>query len=367
VTSPPPSPAPPAAAIAAQVIDRLRVDPPELRERLLPPRFRVEIGTDTVFSYCVRTHGGETVLLVGARQLSLLLQYTRAAAAYFLADGPGGARPSGHWPGARSALATTVDWLAAPASAPLFPEPPLTPRQAGVALAFAESAYRFGVCHELAHVVLDHLGQGPTDAVRAGSDPLERLRASQAQEIEADRLGLMLHIRTLPPGAELEPALASAVYFLHALSLLDLRLMLLARLVDADAWRIEHTHPQSLFRVASLMAAAEGLARNAEAGLSVVHRDLTALDGEVGSTALDQREEVRAAAAALVARHRAPTPAAVDELRRLLERSPTGVLLALEPGAAAAPVPSLDDYAAALPDAFKRFRDATPAERARLA
>jgi hypothetical protein len=364
----PPSPAPPAAAIAADIIDRVRFGPPELRERLLPPRFRVEIGTDTVFSYCVRTHGGETILLVGARQFSLLLQYTRAAAAYFLPDEPGGARPSGRWPGARSALATTVDWLASPTSTPLFPEPPLTPRQAELAQAFAEGAYRFGLCHEMAHVIRGHLDQGPTDAMQAGSDPLERLRASQAQELEADRYGLMLHIRTLPPWVELEPALASALYFLHALSLLDLRLMLLSRLVDAEAWKIEHTHPQSLLREASLMAAAEGLARNAEAGLRAVHGDLSALDGEVGSTALEQQEEVLAATSAILKSQRArPTRAAVAGVLQLLERSPTGVLLALEPGTAAASARRLDRFAAALPGTFQRFRDADRAERARLA
>ena len=63
------------------------------------------------------------------------------------------------------------------------------------------------------------------------------------------------------------------LYFVHALGLLDYRLMLLAELVDERAWSIRYSHPPTLHRVFNLLQAGETVAPGGAAGLKKLHGD----------------------------------------------------------------------------------------------
>ncbi|MGH8563936.1 MAG: hypothetical protein ACREXW_07535 [Gammaproteobacteria bacterium] len=114
-------------------------------------------------------------------------------------------------------------------------------------------AYRFALCHEMAHVALEHVDASRSELRAVGSEDYEALLASQQQELEADRFRLELQIKSIPDSTQLVTALASAVYFVHITGLLDARLMLLAHLVDYESWNIAYTHPPALERVFDLM------------------------------------------------------------------------------------------------------------------
>ncbi|HEY0950536.1 hypothetical protein [Nocardioides sp.] len=369
----------PLDGLVAGILKRIRLSPPEMDARLRPPQLRVTQGPDGVNSYCVRA-GGQTLLLVGRQQFALLEHYARVAATYFLPTHEAGARPSANWEAARAALATTVDWLATPVAEPRFPSFVMTPRQTEVAHAMAMYAFRFVLCHELAHVALEHVEDGPHDAIERQGALHERLKAAQERELVADQIGMKLHVGSLLPALRDEAAFASCMYALHALALLDLRLMVLAQLVDHEAWSIELTHPPTLSRHATLAHAGGGLNRVLTQGLLVLHRDLECMDAELREMVMAQQAEVAGDASALIAAEAAAAtehmagcecvaPTIATEFQKLLDRSPTGVLLALEstaasewngPGHWAA-----ERLATTLPLAFREFLALDRADRAR--
>lgn len=381
--------------LAAGIIERIGFDPPELKEKLQPPQLRVTKGPPGVNSYCVPMPDGRKMILVGVDLYPFFHHYTRAAATYFLPSEPGGIRPSSFWPPACSALATTLDWISSPASVPLYPEFDLSPHQADVARDFADYAYRFALCHEIAHVALEHVDASPTDLRSVGGEDLAVLRASQQQELEADRFGLHLQIKSLPE-SELITGVASAVYFVHITGLRDARLMLLSHLVDHERWKIAYTHPPSLHRLVGLMGAADGLRGGWGSGLKTVHESLATLDGQVYDRANKQQEEVADAALSILNKEIAdhgkiladttapkgkldvpdnPRSAVTRAFLQLFERSPLGVLRALESpsmkasrelGAEEDRLRSsvIEEVASELPPEFQRFRLKTRVQRA---
>jgi hypothetical protein len=300
---------------------------------------------------------------MGGLTYSFFLHYTRAAATHFLASVPNGPKPSPFWPDARSSVATALDWLATPAKDPVFPQFELTPRQAHVAEAFAAFAFRFALCHEMAHVVLDHL-DAPEAKLTADNNPGIRVfRATQQQELDADNVALRLQMNSLPDPSQHVTALASSIYFIHITGLLVGRLMLLAPLVDHTEWKIRLTHPPALQRVLNLMGAAQAFGDKDGAGLQSVHGSLADFNGEIYDTANKQQESVANDAARLLA---TSASSAADELRTLFHRSPIGVLRALEPAATNPQLEALkEQFASTLPSEFREFRSLPLAQRAK--
>ena len=388
--------------LAAEIVRRVGFDPPEVKTRLQPPKLRVAKGPYGLNCYCVAETADTRVILIGSGLYPFLSHYTRAAAAFLLPSEPNGIRPSTLWPRACSATATTLDWLSSPCSVPLYPEFGLSPNQEHAAYAFGACAYRFALCHEIAHVALAHLDNDLTELRKVDGEDIEEYRKSQEQELIADRVGLRLHVRSLPPALSVT-GLASAVYFVHATALLDVRLMLLASLVDYHHWRIPYTHPPALHRVQNLMGAAESLERGAGEGLGMVHDALAPMDAQLRDVANRQQELVTAAALGIVSDEVAryamrvadDTPPIVapdtlpregtlllngtQELRRLLDQSPLGVLRALESPAAEERADRdvgdddrlrfrvVEQLALALPEELRRFRRLTRSQRAQEA
>jgi len=243
----------------------------------------------------------------------------------------------------------------------------------------------------MAHVALEHVDTSLTETRQVAGEDVAVFRASQEEELQADRFGLELQIRSLPDETQLVNGLASAIYFVHIMALLDLRLALLAHLVDYTKWKIAYTHPPALQRVLNLMGKAEALCPGTGAGLQKVHESLEPVSGLLFETANKQQEEVLGAALSLVGRlvadHKASgdihskqeslpgdlPPEVSEELLRLFNRSPLGVMRALEP-TGPSEYPAIKEQcwslvtnqlALLLPPEFQRFRGQTPAERAR--
>jgi hypothetical protein len=391
------------AALVAGVVDRVGADPPEVQERLRSPGLRAIKGPPGLNSYSVRKPDGTKAIILGGDLYPFLLHYTRAAATHFLPTKPGGRRPSPFWHQARSAVATILDKLASPAPAPVYPKFNLTPRQSAIAAAFADCAYRFALCHELAHVALGHLDDPSLlERRRLGDENLKSLQLSQNLEIEADIFGLELQYRSLPEELGAVPGLVSAVYFLRATALaIDTRLVLLGSLVDEYEWKISRTHPPVLGRLLPLISKAGSLCDHARDGLHEVHSALTAIDMQILETANNQQEAVVKKIENLItadlvySAKRAPDksrdhslmndgslpdiprPKSITGLLEQFAKSAVGVLQALEPSdpdseperlnLAEAQLRSLlkDRFALALPQEFQRFRSRSKAERAR--
>lgn len=233
--------------LSAGIVEALVIEPPEMMAKLRTPHLRVLKGVPNgLNNYCVPNPDGTKIILIGGLLYSFFLHYTRAAAVYFLPSTPDGPRPSPFWPQARSAVATTLDWISSPASTAVFPPFALTPHQAHVARAFAAFAFRFALCHEMAHVVLEHVDAIPSELGRVKDADFSVLRVSQQQELDADGFGLTLQVKSLRDRTQLVTALASSVYFVHITGLLDYRLALLAHLVDERNWKIS-LYPSARF------------------------------------------------------------------------------------------------------------------------
>jgi hypothetical protein len=185
-----------AEELAAEVVAAVRFNS-DIDAKLRPPLLGfLKTGPRELNLQTIRLPSGRHKIAVGGGTHPFFLQYTRAAAAYFLQSEPGGPRPSPHWPTARGALATTLEWIASPGAMLRFPEFKLTTRQAMTAKAFADYTLRFGVCHEMAHVVLEHLDGGSVEARRVGCEDVDALKASQQMEWQADGLGLKMHVES---------------------------------------------------------------------------------------------------------------------------------------------------------------------------
>jgi hypothetical protein len=329
--------------LAAGITQRVRLDPPELKAKLLPPQLQVIKGPPGINSYCIPNSDGTRIIMIGADVYKFFHHFTRAAAAYFLQSEPGGPRPSPLWPKAREAVANTLNWISSPAKKPRYEEFELSPRQAHVAAAFAAYTFRFALCHEMAHVVLGHVESENLTQRRVNGEDVEFLRASQQQEFEADQMGLTIQIRSLPVITDLVTALVSPAYFVHITALLDARLMLLAHLVDPYHWKIARTHPPYLARLFPLAGEAARLYPGGDKGLMEVHSSLQPIQGEIFDAANKRQDAVVEAATKLLTDELARyggrqkgkleepvTPKVREELLQLFEQSPCGVMRVLE-------------------------------------
>jgi IrrE N-terminal-like domain len=323
-----------------------RIEPGDLRQSLSPPSLLVSKDrSHGLNSYCVGFTHGTKRIVIGGGVYPFFQLYVQAAAAYFLPHEEGGLRPSASWEVAKSALATALDWTCVPLSPPVGHSFPLGAKQTQAARAFGAFTYRFVLCHEMAHVALEHVGIEPSEPSPAGQ---------QEREQQADRLALDLQIKTVPRH-QLVTALASSIYFVHVTGLLNARLMLLGPLVDHNCWTIEYSHPPTLLRIVNLMRQANALVADGGAALQKVHDSLTPIDSEVIEKAIQQQNEVidltLSFVGSEVVRYEellgsdvladgaqtkkcealgAPSDEKAKQIMALLEKSPTGVLVALE-------------------------------------
>lgn len=298
------------------------VSPPDLRDRLRPPQTRIVKSNGSDYkTYTIRANG-KAVIRMGGATYRVLQGLTSAAATYFVTDEKG-KRPSSYWPAARNRLASTIDAYASPLTTPVVPLIAVSPRQVTPATAFAQYAYRFIICHELAHIALEH--EFGADAATEVSSQ----RASQKEELDADSFALQLQIGSLPQPEMIVTAVSAPVYFVFLLRAFDdFRLSLLSGLVDYRSWKIEYSHPPYLHRVFNLMGAATELVNEtAGEGLGQVQQALEDVVQRVWSTATTTRDKVATEAATLLT---TPEPAASPKLSKLLARSPIGVLQALD-------------------------------------
>lgn len=312
--------------LVANIVKRLRFDPPAVGELLLPPRTRIVKSSGSDYKSFTIWAGSQATIRMGGASWSMLSALTRAAAAYFVADETG-VKPSSYWPVARDALAAAIDWYASPSQTRRIRQFPVSSRQNVAATAFAQYAYRFVICHELAHIALEHrndlVGLAPQEEVTS-------LRAAQDQEIDADSFGLQMQIRSLPDPAQLVTALASPMYFVYLLRAFDdYRLAMLSELVDEKAWKIEYSHPPYLHRIWALSGTAGFLSgENARTGLvEKVHGGLANVVGKVWEAASDTRDKVAKRAAKVLTSTNKNAPPA---LAALLDTSPIGVLQAMD-------------------------------------
>lgn len=351
--------------LAAGIINNIGISPPETADALRPPNIRyVRSSSAGTKSYTVVAGGTPTVVL-GRDTYKALRMFCRAAATYFLPAGTSDERPSRYWSEAKRAVATCLDWSTSPADDPLYRDFPLSGRQAHVGDAFAAYSYRFLLCHEMAHVALEHL-----EGLDTSTDKETVYRASQEKEIEADRFALTLQVRSLPDPSQTVTALAAPMYWLRFNELFDgYRLALLAHLVDEHAWDIEYSHPPVLRRLLGLMGAAQGLAGpEAVDGVNRAYYDLNGPVNEIWETARLNQEHV-AERVALVLTQQSD----VSELSTLFQESPLGVLRGLDwaqgwdtPSRAAVAAATVEHAIRALPPEFQEFLTASRADRARL-
>jgi hypothetical protein len=311
------------AELAAEILARVGIDPPSARERMQPPHLTMGKGLPGLNSLSFSSEDGTRRIGIGADLYPYLLRYARAATAYLMPSRVGAARPSSYWAGARASVATTLDWLSTPAGGLKISEFPLAERQVRRAAALADFAYRFNVCHEIVHVGLGH------EPRRFGDKSLDKHQMTEAQEHEADQVGLMLHFNAV---GKASAALESAIYFQHAIGLLDARLGLLSDLVDEYHWKIAHTHPPWLARVFVLPRAAESLRRGSSKNLLKVHGGLSEVDVKIRQTADAQQAETVAAVRALIKAEATIVGREDRGAERAFHRGRAGATAPVEPG-----------------------------------
>lgn len=367
-------------ALIAVLAERIHLEPPEANAMLQPVNLHVTTGlAHGINSQATRLGAERHAILMGGDLSMLCEQYARAAATYFLAGSAGDSTPSSNWPAARASLARTLDSLASPAASACFDSFEVTQRQESNAHECAAYAYRFAACHEIAHVVLGHLNQSTERESQASGIPANLV--SQRRESAADSLGLRLVGASLPNRGALNSALPGAIYFFHATALLDLRLMLMAPVLDFTAWNIAHTHPPRLARVATLAGPADALFPGAGQRLRAIHTALERMDAEIAQATLEllddvereARELMESEAAIAVQQPGTPTASPANEraMSQLIERSPMGVFRALESQGASASERERaigriqEQYALLLPPELRQFRGASRQERAR--
>lgn len=305
------------------ILRAIHPDPPEPEIVKVLEGLKVELGADPrdVNARCLPTADGGTTVHVGHGLYVFTCLYARCVSTKFLPATPGGPRPSPAWPDALSALASYLDWLAVPIR-DAEPAPiDLGDVQENRATIFGNLTYRAAICHELAHAVLGHHHVATTD------DVLD----ARSREVEADVLGMRLHLDTLPHEAMRESAAASLVYNVYATSLLRFRLMILAEVVDTERWSFLPRHPDPLERFAALVANAEHRYGDEIVRLMwATQQDLEEIGGQIRTCLVDQRESVRDEVLDL-ARSVPAAAGPVDErMHALLAVSPTGVVRAID-------------------------------------
>jgi len=232
-------------------------------------------------------------------------------------------------------MATALEWLALPVREIRFPSFDLSEEQNNRALIFANMAYRAAVCHEVAHAVLGHLNALQHEQ-NMNIETNQRILMARQRETAADGLAMRLHVNSLPHPDMFITGLASMVYYIHATSLLRLKLMMLSRIIDTEAWTIKGQHPDPLHRIANLTIVAKELyGATRSQVLMQVHSDLEVIAAEIRQSHLDQcriiREDtVKFLYSLSVSGPTFSTEPVTEKIQELLNQSPVGVVEALD-------------------------------------
>jgi hypothetical protein len=270
--------------LVAPILQGIHTESAEPEFEQLLRTLRVVRGRDPrdINAQCLRNGDGSVLIHVGRGLYDFLQFYARCVSTKFLPAQPGGPRPSPAWSVALPALASCLEWLALPVRDMRLAGLTLGPEQDNRATIFANMTYRAAICHEIAHAVLGHLNAITIEGQQPDIDDHQRLLNAREREIEADVFGMRLHLESLPHPAMMETAAATLIYNVHATSLLRLRLMALAEVIDTDRWTARVRHPDPLERFGHLVASAESWYDAYVARLmTATHYDLEAIDGEI--------------------------------------------------------------------------------------
>ena len=352
-----------------RIVEPIGFDPADLRDKLLPPRTKARRVPEEDYKVYTVSWAGLAKIRVGATAYRSLQDLTRTTATYFVATDPSAnERPSSYWPAARDAFAATACWYASPSDQPRHHHIAVGPRQQVPGQAFSQYAFRFVLCHELAHVALDTI---PAMGGMSVETDIGTLRASQDDELDADAFGLRLQVLSLPDLNQLVTAVTAPVYYVFLLRVFnEFRLALLANLVDYKAWTIEYTHPPFLHRCAKLAAAAQVICEEQGVsseqvfnGIDNVRTELEDVMVQVLEAALAQRDRVTEKTSHLLRTSNDKTAA---RLSSLLNDNPLGVLQALDSDTERRWADKKWAPRTSLPPSFLEFLKANKAKRVKL-
>src|SRR5438552_2619818 len=205
--------------LVANIVKKLRFGPPEadveIRDALSSTTLRIKnSGTYDVNALSMLGADGRPFISIGRGLYPFVQQYTSCAAAYFLPGEANGIRPSSSWPIARDGLAASLEALAIPDTEPPSSNVQLSEQQAERALIFGNYAFRFIICHEMAHLALGHIRPGLLSSREIDGEIRATLSARHDSELAADRFGFTLHMKALESPLLVVTALAAVIYFL---------------------------------------------------------------------------------------------------------------------------------------------------------
>ncbi len=338
------------------ILQAIHTDEPDLELDQMLRTLRLVSGTDLrdVNAQCLRTEDSGVLIHVGRGLYKFLHLYAQCASTRLLSDRPGGSRSSAAWSRSLPALASCLEWLALPLREVRFAALKLSPMQDNWATVFGNMTYRAAICHEIAHAVLGHHAIA-IDGQEPEVDEHQKIFNTREREIQADGLGMRLHLESLPDPDMRAIAAGTLIYNVHATSLLKLRLMALAEVVDTNRWTARVRHPVALQRFAFLIANAKSRYGPEIAGLmTATHDHLETIDGETRESMDDQQGSVRDDFLEL-ARLTPDAPGGPGSRQdELLSQSPVGVIRALDLLAADSPMVAAQ-LAEAMPRPVQRF------------
>jgi hypothetical protein len=232
-----------------------------------------------------------------------------------------------------SHIASLIDWISSPARAPLMQDWPTGQREIRTAENLTTAGERFVVSHEIGHIMQRHLivDVGQVDTSQLSLQELDT--RPYEQEIEADTIGAMLTIESMPK-QKIDPRAGAVgiVMFLHSLRLAE----------EVGAIVADGNHPSASDRLATLQGALPDRYGSDFTTLTSWADQLSDLMNRLGDEALRERNRRRKKAAAHMDRVFREHPVALgpgrdfdadkamlDEVLALLATAPSAVLEAV--------------------------------------
>jgi hypothetical protein len=320
--------------IAEGVLDFARppLEDEEIGELLRPER--VVITTIPQATVQALTTWMDPIHAIAVNQGLMLFMYrvARALSPHVITR-TGGDPPAPPESEAVSHIASLIDWISSSARAPLMQDWPTGQREIRTAENLTTAGERFVVSHEIAHIMRRHLivdvGQGDTSQLslqELDTRPYE-------QEVEADTIGAVLAIESMP-GQNIDPRAGAVgiVMFLHSLRLAE----------EVGAIVADGNHPSARDRLATLQAGLPDRYGSDFVPLTSWADQLSDLMDRLGEEALRERETRRMKAAASIDRVFREHPATqgpdrdlgadkamLDEVLALLATAPSAILEAV--------------------------------------
>lgn len=294
--------------------------------RLMPARVAVRVMPSVYLNAVTVPGEHDGVLLVFNAGLSMFLyKFARAITAQLSGSASGDAGQQLARPVALEEttvrLATLLDWATSPAMTPRSGTWPMTTEALRAAENCAQVAERFAVCHELAHVALDHVKDAPRQSIALGGLNVIAMENIDKREFAADQRGLEFALRTAGTSAhDLQKAYLGCELFFSAIQLYE------------DVLGVPGGYPPARHRLQAVRAWAD---KHHPAGLRAVARHYATVIDPLLRTVPDAVQGQRALAGIqtqyLFNRYaeqpeREGQPAFFDKVSPLLSRAPGAVL-----------------------------------------